>query len=943
VVAEVTLERLKRIPLTQFLPEGVVREQVPFVQEISLHKGEVLFDVGQPECLLYFVEKGKASVVEVDPSGRKSLRRQASQGQYLGVYTLITGRPCLVNATAEENTTLIALPLQDLHDLLLPGVETRRLAKDQVLYRKGEPADFLYYVESGKVAEWEGYGSSQAVVHRYATPGDYLGRYALVTGRPFQFSTVAEEETSLLAIPLRYLQPLLFVHEDWRGWFFQTDIATRLRAIPLFINIDDWDIYRLADAVDVEEYDKGETIFASGQEADSFYIVDQGQVLESPSPPVQPGGDWPRYYAAGNFFGRRSLRLGQRRWTTAVTQLPTRLFRIPGQMMQELLADRAEDLLKDQARISLLDRLQEVSLFASLSREYLRLLTGYVCLEYHRPGDILARQGDPATSLMILEEGEAVVRLQVGRGSPRPVTYLKAQQGELPRPGKPGHLEGNYFGAHALLADEMRGATVEVTQPSIWIVLKRKDFERFLDDVGLNPEDFEVGGRPDEEARALRPSLEGDLPLPYKVRRHWFVPVSRITPLALFLVLVLVLILADVASGLPTLSRNVLLALGITISALLAFSIVYRYFDWRNDTYEITNRAVIHTEKNLFLSEQRYEIPLNQIQNVNIFVTVLGRQLGYGNVAIDTAAQRGQIHFTVIPHPAYVQELIQRASAQARSGLQIQQRESIRHQLEDRLYPERLEPRLPDSMQLPPESGPDPEASGRQGRFRSLGGWLPRFEIRENGTVTWRKHWINLLQRTGVQFLVSLLAVYLLLAFALAYATEVVGFDPVELPPVTWVGFEGWLFLVFAVLGILAFLWFLYQYVDWRNDVYIVTDTEVVDVERELAPYPFFFFYTESRRQASLANVQYVDFRIPSPLAMILNYGNVIVQTAGAEGRLDFLFVSNPRRVHDEVLRRLTLFQERQREREFKERWGDMPQWFEAYRDLLQQTGPDDA
>jgi hypothetical protein len=76
---------------------------------------------------------------------------------------------------------------------------------------------------------------------------------------------------------------------------------------------------------------------------------------------------------------------------------------------------------------------------------------------------------------------------------------------------------------------------------------------------------------------------------------------------------------------------------------------------------------------------------------------------------------------------------------------------------------------------------------------------------------------------------------------------------------------------------------------------------------------------------------------------MILNYGNVIVQTAGAEGRLDFLFVSNPRRVHDEVLRRLTLFQERQREREFKERWGDMPQWFEAYRDLLQQTGPDES
>lgn len=942
-MAEITLERLKRIPLTRLLADEVVREQLPYVQEIPLRRGEVLFDVGQPECLLYFVDKGKVSVVEVDPSGHKTVHRQAGQGQYLGVYSLITGQPCRVSATAEENTTLIALPLQDLHDLLLPGVETRRLSKGQILYNRGEPADFLYFVEQGKVAEWEDYGTSQAVVHRYATPGDYLGRYALVTGRPFQFSAVVEEESSLLAIPVRYLQPLLFVHEDWRSWFFRTNVATRLRAVPLFIDFDDWDIYRLADAVEVEEYEEEETIFAAGQEADSFYIVDQGQVLESPPPPVQPGGDWPRYYAAGNFFGRRSLRLGQRRWTTAVAQLPTRLFRVPGETVQELLADRAQDLLKDEARISLLHRLREVALFASLSHEYLRLLTGYVCLEYHRPGDVLARQGEPATSLMILEQGEAVVRLQVGRGLPRTVTYLKAQRGKVVRASTPGRMEGNYFGAHALLADEMRGATVEVTQPSIWIVLKRKDFERFLEDVGLDPGDIDRGRPSDEEARGPRPSLEGDLPLPHKVRRHWVVPVSQVMPLALFLVLVLALIWADVASGLSGWAQGVLLALGIGFAAVLAFSIVYRYFDWWNDTYEITNRAVIHTEKRLLLTEQKYEIPLHQIQNVNIFVSVLGRQLGYGNVAIDTAAARGQINFTIIPNPAYVQELIQRASAQARRGLQVQQRESIRHQLEDQLYPERLDPRLPDSMQLPSELESDRETMDHHGRFRGLRGWLPRFEIREDGKVTWRKHWINLLQRTGLQFFVSLLAIYILLAFALAYATEVIGFDPVEVPPVSWVGFEGWLFLLFALLGFLAFLWFLYQYVDWRNDIYIVTDNEVIDVERELAPYPFFFFYTESRRQASLANVQYVDFRIPSPLAMILNYGNVIVQTAGAEGRLDFMFVGNPRKVHDEVLRRLNLFQERQRQREFQERWGDMPQWFEAYRDLLQQTGSDDS
>jgi len=72
---------------------------------------------------------------------------------------------------------------------------------------------------------------------------------------------------------------------------------------------------------------------------------------------------------------------------------------------------------------------------------------------------------------------------------------------------------------------------------------------------------------------------------------------------------------------------------------------------------------------------------------------------------------------------------------------------------------------------------------------------------------------------------------------------------------------------------------------------------------------------------------------------MLLNYGDVIVRTAGAEGTLDFLWVSNPRRVHDEVLRRLGIYQEKQREREFQERWRDMPQWFDTYQDIVGQSG----
>jgi membrane protein YdbS with pleckstrin-like domain len=358
-----------------------------------------------------------------------------------------------------------------------------------------------------------------------------------------------------------------------------------------------------------------------------------------------------------------------------------------------------------------------------------------------------------------------------------------------------------------------------------------------------------------------------------------------------------------------------------------------------NDAYEVTTRAVIHTENKLLVSAQRYEIPLQQIQNVTVRVGVIGRYLGFGNIAIDTAAQRGQIAFTTIPRPAYVQQLIQKASAQARSGLTVQRQESIRQQIEDQLYPERLRPAIPGSAQIPPEEPPEDDRRRRFQRFLDLRGWFPRFEIREDGQVIWRKHWINLLQRTGLQFILFLVSIYLVLSFALASLTASLGMAAIMLPPVTWLGFQGWLFLIILFLSALAALWFIYQYVDWRNDIYIVTDDEVIDVERQLAMFPFFFWYNESRKQASLTKVQYVDLKIPNPLAMILNYGNVIVQTAGAEGTLDFLWVSNPRNVHAEILRRVAAFEERERERQYQERWADMPRWFETYRDVIDQTG----
>ena len=933
----VTVERLQKVPLAALLTADQIKEILPAVSVLSLRRGASLPGQGRPVKVLYYVEAGRLSGTEVDPTGHQTRQRAVRAGEYLGYYALVTGMPCQLMATAEEDSTLLSIPLDQLQTMLLPRVEPVPLAKGDILFSQGEPSDLLYFIRQGRISEvrivedGEEDTEQTRTVRHAAGPGEYVGRYALLTGQPYRATATAEEDSQLLAIPLRALQPLLFAHKNWRDWFFKTDVAERLRAVPLFMDFDDWDIYLVADEAQTEDRAGGDVVYRANEGADSFYVIDWGQVAIRTR---TGGGPW--YLAAGNYFGRDSLE-GNRRQGTAMVRKPARLFAISGPAFKEMLQHRGIDLREDLGRNDLLARIKAVPLFSELSDEHLRLLLGYVSLVLYRPGDIIARQAEPADSLMILDEGEAVVLRRTGRERSRPVRHLKVRPGESKNSAHSRSQESEYFGAHSLLKHEMRGATVEVTQPSAWIVLERSDFQAFMDDAGLRKEDLGLGSRPDVRTRP-RPAVDR-LELPFKTRRHWIIPVARISPVVVLLVLVGVWILVTLSGGVESGAEKALLAFQLLILVFLLGAVAWLFADWWNDSFLVTSEAVVHIERQLLFSEERYEALLRQIQNVNASVSALGQVLGYGNLDIETAAALGQVQFTTIPRPVHVQELIQKAAEEAKSGRQFEFRESIRQRLEDQLNPERLRPTVPDSILQQAVQESHSEQSTVLSVVRSLV-WHPKFEIRRDRSIIWRKHWFNMVMRAGVPLLAFLVASWLLFTIVLASLTRMVGLPTMLLPPMSALGYQAWLLVPMLVLWTLSALWLKYQYTDWANDIYVVTQDEVIDQVRRLAIFPFWGIYTEDRRRASLSNVQYVDLRIPNPLALLFNFGDVIVRTAGAEGTLNFRFVNNPRHVYAEILRYLNEFEERQRQRQFEERSAEMAQWFETYHDVLRRNNP---
>lgn len=94
-----------------------------------------------------------------------------------------------------------------------------------------------------------------------------------------------------------------------------------------------------------------------------------------------------------------------------------------------------------------------------------------------------------------------------------------------------------------------------------------------------------------------------------------------------------------------------------------------------------------------------------------------------------------------------------------------------------------------------------------------------------------------------------------------------------------------------ALLGLAA----LWTYSVWYYDVYLVTDRRLLDFARKPLIY-------ERRHEAQLSRVQDVRVNYPNPVALVLDFGDVKVQTAGSKGAITCRAVPHPRLVQAKVL-----------------------------------------
>ena len=123
--------------------------------------------------------------------------------------------------------------------------------------------------------------------------------------------------------------------------------------------------------------------------------------------------------------------------------------------------------------------------------------------------------------------------------------------------------------------------------------------------------------------------------------------------------------------------------------------------------------------------------------------------------------------------------------------------------------------------------------------------------------------------------------------------------------------------------------WFLWEWADWRNDLYILTPDRIIDIERRPLG------LSESRREGGLDRIQDVEIVLPTFFATVFNTGSVVIKTAAAGGDFTFRDVADPRGVQRDIFRYLARYRRQQDLQQRQRQFDDMTQWFGIYSQLV--------
>ena len=650
----------RRAPLFSAWSDEDIRRVAELLKQRSYRRRSTVYRQGQLDTTLYIVVAGRLRVWVRDERGEERTLNYLQPGDSFGEHSLLTGEPRDVTVGVEEDAVLLYLEKRDFDSLLdqyphlrealdlqklerlrrvllfekLSPEDIQRIAaligrtryrRGSVICRQGELGSTFYIIESGRVAVQarDETGAERVVTHLH--DGDFFGERSLLTGEPRDTTVQTLEDTSTFYLNKRDFDRLL---RDYPSIREALNVELEVRDLMLTQRFP----WQREDEVLVALSHKHVYAFIGRLWLPILLFLGSGGILAL------------------------TLIID---WTAMSAYVPYVLYVLCGVMgvIASLLIawfffDWRNDyyavtnkrvvhvekviLFRESRDEAPLENIQDVFiLMPSLTAR----LWGFNDLRIQTAGatgriifrtlgnaawvrDRIFEQLERIRTDERAEGREAIRRtLELGLGRVEQAVLPAAEPKELPTVTEP----------------EVSTVVAESEEPLLLDLLRR--FGSYL---------------------APRMRLEEDRVVTW--RKHWFKLFDKIAGPLFLLFILLQLGMAALFNVLPPLTgfRNcfwVAFLFGLLVGPFLLW---YRYEDWRNDIYQLTDDRIIDVERlPLGLREERREASLDVIQDIRYEIPgIVANLLNYGNVFIETAAREAVFTFDWVYDPRRVQEEI---------------------------------------------------------------------------------------------------------------------------------------------------------------------------------------------------------------------------------------------------------------------------------------------
>lgn len=547
---------------------------------------------------------------------------------------------------------------------------------------------------------------------------------------------------------------------------------------------------------------------------------------------------------------------------------------------------------KDQV----ISKLRRHFLFKSLSDDEVAEAANRVTVLSINDGKHIYLERDDPNGFFIIESGK--VLLTRGKGD------QKQELGTL--------MMGDVFGEIEFFLRSRRIATATAVGPTRLIRFAPKDFEWL---VMTFP-----------EVRSLLEAMIKSYRLAQKKEFHWlgkdemihlvarkhiaYLWMSLVAPLVLFSVSLIALVLGFLSAMSAVEIAGVILFVASILWGL------WNYLDWGNDYYIVTDKRVVWLEKVIGLYDSRQEAPLGAVLSVDTRADVAQRAIGSGDVVMRTYT--GSIVFRNADDPERLEAIINEYWNRQRELASLEDKEAMHQVIQERLLRKHEAEETEQSEAEAEETYAQPKQSFWGKVFVNF--FKVRFE--ENGVITYRKHWFVLLRKTWMPSLAMVLLIGLfgyLLWLGRTSDNPLLDFRLLCLPA--------------FLIGVILFIIWLYNYIDWRNDIYVLTYDKLLDIERKPLG-------REVKKSAPLESVLSLEHERPSILNRLFNFGNVVINVGSA--KLTFFGVFNPSEVQNDIFHRMEALRERQEAEKARRERERMVEWLAAYHEEVENHEKED-